>query len=88
MMEINEEDERVCGIEKRGDTTKLTRWCLSQEDQDSDTMPDFGEHVDNAIFCQILEMDESEEERDFSAPLVFNFFEQASDTFAKMDHAL
>lgn len=51
-------------------------------------MPDFGDHVDNAIFSQILEMDESDHERDFSEPLVINFFEQAQDTFEKMDQAL
>lgn len=51
-------------------------------------MLDFGDHVDDAIFGQILEMDESEEERDFSAPLVLNFFEQAVDTFDKMQAAL
>jgi osomolarity two-component system, phosphorelay intermediate protein YPD1 len=51
-------------------------------------MPDFGEHVDKAIFSQILEMDDSEDERDFSAPLVLNFFEQATETFDKMDAAL
>ncbi|KAL2021553.1 hypothetical protein VTK56DRAFT_7052 [Thermocarpiscus australiensis] len=50
-------------------------------------MPDFGDHVDDAIFSQILEMDESSN-REFSAPLVFNFFEQASETFAKMESAL
>lgn len=53
----------------------------------SDT-PDFGDHVDNTIFSQILEMDESEDERDFSEPLVLNFFEQADETFVKMDTAL
>ena len=51
-------------------------------------MVEFGEHVDDAIFSQILEMDESEEERDFSAPLVRNFFEQAVETFDKMQSAL
>jgi osomolarity two-component system phosphorelay intermediate protein YPD1 len=51
-------------------------------------MPDFGEHVDKSIFSQILEMDDSEEDRDFSAPLVLNFFEQATETFEKMDTAL
>lgn len=48
-------------------------------------MPDFGDHVDDSIFSQILEMDESKEERDFSAPLVFGFFDQASETFKKME---
>jgi osomolarity two-component system phosphorelay intermediate protein YPD1 len=50
-------------------------------------MPEFGDHVDPAIFEQILEMDE-DETRDFSLPLVFNFFEQTQETFAKMDQAL
>lgn len=51
-------------------------------------MAEFGDHVDNAIFSQILEMDDSEVDRDFSAPLVINFFEQARETFEKMDAAL
>ncbi|KAK4252034.1 signal transduction histidine kinase [Corynascus novoguineensis] len=61
------------------------------EDRDSqevDEMSDFGDHVDDAIFGQILEMDESEEERDFSEPLVFNFFQQALETFERMKEAL
>jgi osomolarity two-component system phosphorelay intermediate protein YPD1 len=66
----------------------LTRFVCSQDDQDVEDMLDFGDHVDDAIFSQILEMDESEEERDFSAPLVLNFFEQASETFDKMQSAL
>ncbi len=49
-------------------------------------MPDFGEHVDNFTFSQILEMDD--DGHDFSQPLVFNFFEQAEDTFKQMDSAL
>ncbi|CAP70655.1 uncharacterized protein PODANS_3_7200 [Podospora anserina S mat+] len=67
---------------------------MLKSDEDSDdevyfaNMPDFGDHVDNAIFSQILEMDESDHERDFSEPLVINFFEQAQDTFEKMDQAL
>ncbi len=51
-------------------------------------MADFGDAVDNGIFSQILEMDDSEEDRDFSKPLVLKFFEQAEDTFAQMDKAL
>jgi len=51
-------------------------------------MPEFGDHVDNQIFAQILEMDESEEDRDFSAPLVLNFFEQAEETFTKITKAI
>ncbi|KAK1772546.1 histidine-phosphotransfer domain, HPT domain-containing protein [Phialemonium atrogriseum] len=51
-------------------------------------MLDFGDSVDLSTFSQILEMDDSEEEREFSKPLVLNFFEQAEETFAKMDNAL
>jgi len=51
-------------------------------------MPDFGDSVDMATFSQILEMDEDENERDFSKPLVFSFFEQAKETFTKVDQAL
>ena len=56
----------------------------------STTMPDFafGDNVDIPTFSQILEMDESEEEREFSKPLVFDFFKQAKDTFGKMDKTL
>ncbi|RKU44727.1 hypothetical protein DL546_007348 [Coniochaeta pulveracea] len=51
-------------------------------------MPDFGDNVDISTFNQILEMDDDESDRDFSKPLVFNFFEQAEETFDKMDKAL
>ncbi|KAL1884311.1 hypothetical protein VTK73DRAFT_5 [Phialemonium thermophilum] len=54
----------------------------------SASMPDFGDNVDVGTFSQILEMDESEDERDFSKPLVLNFFDQARETFEKMDKAL
>ncbi|AEO71648.1 1a01fb81-4ad7-452b-8be1-71967b0f38c4 [Thermothielavioides terrestris] len=59
----------------------------ARDNQESDTMPDFGEHVDDAIFSQILEMDENETDREFSAPLVFGFFEQAKETFEDMQRA-
>lgn len=51
-------------------------------------LPDFGDKVDMLTFSQILEMDEDETERDFSKPLVMGFFEQAEETFEKMDAAL
>lgn len=57
------------------------------QNEDS-TLPDFGDSVDMQTFSQILEMDEDEAEREFSKPLVFNFFEQAEETFEKMDTAL
>lgn len=44
--------------------------------------------VDWATFSQILEMDEDEEEREFSTGIILNFFEQAEGTFAQMETAL
>lgn len=51
-------------------------------------MRDFGDHVEDQVFSQILEMDENEADRDFSEPLVFGFFEQASETFEKVQKSL
>lgn len=36
-------------------------------------------------FEQILEMDDDEEEREFSKSIVYGFFEQAEATFKKME---
>jgi osomolarity two-component system phosphorelay intermediate protein YPD1 len=45
-------------------------------------------HVDVSTFSQILEMDDDPEERDFSSTIVKEFFEQAEQTFSKMDTEL
>jgi hypothetical protein len=37
---------------------------------------------------KILEMDDDEEERDFSTSIVFDFFDQAKVTFKNLDKAL
>ncbi|KAJ8062534.1 hypothetical protein OCU04_009062 [Sclerotinia nivalis] len=50
--------------------------------------PDLGDNIDAATFEQILEMDDDEDEREFSRSIVFGFFEQAEQTFTKMDDAL
>ncbi|ESA43679.1 hypothetical protein GE21DRAFT_3497 [Neurospora crassa] len=55
--------------------------------EDQDIMPDFGEHVDNGIFEQILEMDD-DDKREFSKSLVTNFFDQAEETFVKIEEVL
>ncbi|OKL60258.1 hypothetical protein UA08_04793 [Talaromyces atroroseus] len=44
--------------------------------------------IDPATFEQILEMDDDEDERDFSQGIVYGFFEQAEATFEKMENAL
>lgn len=42
--------------------------------------------VDKAVFEQLLEMDDEDEK--FSQGVVFNYFDQAKDTFKEMDEAL
>jgi len=51
-------------------------------------LPDCPEIIDPMTFEQILEMDDDEEEREFSRSIVYGFFEQADVTFDKMDTAL
>ncbi|KAK2625818.1 hypothetical protein QTJ16_005130 [Diplocarpon rosae] len=51
-------------------------------------LPDLGESIDALTFEQILEMDDDEDDRDFSRSIVFGFFEQAEQTFEKMETAL
>lgn len=48
-------------------------------------MPECGDSIDHATFEQILEMDDDDEDREFSRSIVFGFFEQAHTTFQKMD---
>jgi osomolarity two-component system phosphorelay intermediate protein YPD1 len=50
-----------------------------------------GPNIDASTFEQILEMDDDEDEppvREFSKSIVEGFFEQAEETFVKMDKAL
>ena len=49
---------------------------------------DFGDNVDINTFEQILSMDESDDDREFSQSIVFDFFGQAEQTFEQMDEAL
>lgn len=52
-------------------------------------IPDFfGDSIDASTFEQILEMDDDEEEREFSKSIVYDFFTQADSTFDKMDSNL
>jgi len=51
-------------------------------------VPDLGDSIDALTFEQILEMDDDEDDREFSRSIVFGFFDQAEQTFAKMDDAL
>ena len=49
------------------------------------SIPGAEDQIDPATFEQILEMDDDEEEREFSNSIVFDFFQQADSTFDKMD---
>ncbi len=44
--------------------------------------------IDYSTFCQVLEMDDDEEDREFSRSIVSGFFEQARETFVNMEKAL
>ncbi|KAL8961524.1 MAG: hypothetical protein Q9193_001933 [Seirophora villosa] len=66
----------------------LTGSSSLQSDAGSIGVPDFGDNIDLMTFEQILEMDDDEEEREFSSSIVFGFFEQAENTFKSMDASL
>jgi len=59
-----------------------------ESEEGSVSLPDLGESIDALTFEQILEMDDDEDDREFSRSIVFGFFEQAEQTFVKMDDAL
>lgn len=60
------------------------------DDKSGDIMsiPGAEDQIDPATFEQILEMDDDEEEREFSKSIVYDFFGQADSTFKKMDAEL
>ncbi|KXJ96910.1 hpt domain-containing protein [Microdochium bolleyi] len=60
----------------------------NHDSHESSSLPDFGDAIDMNTFGQILEMDDSEDDRDFSQGIVFDFFEQVQETFERMDAAL
>ena len=83
-------EDKVRGYKKedeyaRGDSTDDDD---TQSEQGSIGLSDLGECIDVLTFEQILEMDDDEEEREFSRSIVFGFFEQAEQTFVKMDDAV
>lgn len=51
-------------------------------------LPECGDNIDPTTFEQILEMDDDEEDREFSKSIVYGFFEQADNTFEKMEDAM
>ncbi|KAL9087859.1 MAG: hypothetical protein Q9165_006421 [Trypethelium subeluteriae] len=59
-----------------------------RSEEGSTGFAEFGDSIDPNTFEQILEMDDDEEERDFSKGIVYDFFQQAESTFQKMDSNL
>lgn len=60
------------------------------EDPTDDTRLDltgYEDCIDQPTFEQILEMDD-DKEREFSRSIVYGFFDQAENTFVKMEHAI
>lgn len=51
-------------------------------------LSDMADSIDQSTFEQILEMDDDDDDRDFSKGIVYGFFEQAESTFEKMEKAL
>lgn len=60
----------------------------AQSDDGKPALPDLGDSLDDMTFEQILEMDDDDDEREFSKSIVYGFFEQAEETFEKMEDAL
>lgn len=52
------------------------------------SIPGAEDTVDAGTFEQILEMDDDDNEREFSKSIVYDFFGQADSTFKKMDTTL
>ncbi len=55
-----------------------------QSEEGSISLPECGNSIDPTTFEQILEMDDDEDDREFSKSIVYGFFEQAESTFDKM----
>ncbi|KAA8648800.1 hypothetical protein EYZ11_011385 [Aspergillus tanneri] len=66
-------------------TTKPVEESSSEGPPDLSKMKD---SIDKVTFDQILEMDDEDEEREFSRGIVYGFFDQAETTFLKMEKAL
>jgi osomolarity two-component system phosphorelay intermediate protein YPD1 len=44
--------------------------------------------IEEPVFQQILDMDDDDDNNEFSRSIVYDFFDQAQTTFDKMDQAL
>lgn len=69
-------------------STKTESEAGDRIDGDIMSIPGAKDSIDEATFEQILEMDDDEDEREFSKSIVYDFFTQAESTFDKMDSNL
>ncbi|KAJ9649232.1 Phosphorelay intermediate protein [Coniosporium apollinis] len=81
-------EDRVSHADHTGSPIQIELTDGMQSEEGSTGLPEAGDAIDTATFEQILEMDEDEDEREFSKSIVFDFFQQAEATFDKMDAAL
>lgn len=86
--EREKEIERGTERSKREDTLKANASAFSQSEAGSVGPVDLGPNIDTQTFEQILEMDDDEDDREFSRSIVFGFFDQAEQTFTEMEEAL
>ena len=86
--ESTEFEDKVRGYKSAEYDGNSTDDDTAQSEEGSVGISDLGESIDVLTFEQILEMDDDEEEREFSRSIVFGFFEQAEQTFVKMDDAV
>lgn len=82
------EDRVRSHLSNHYDVTSRADSAEPQSEAGSVGLPDLGDSIDVLTFEQILEMDDDEDEREFSKSIVFGFFEQAEQTFTKMEDAL
>ncbi|KAM5381710.1 hypothetical protein ACJZ2D_002930 [Fusarium nematophilum] len=62
-------------------------WADKDEEVELAPLLGLGDSLDLSVFTEILEMDDSSD-REFSASIIWNFFDQAEGTFSDMDSAL
>lgn len=60
---------------------------IQPAEQGPPKLSDFGDRMDQGTFEQILEMDD-DDDKEFSKSIVYGFFDQADNTFKKMEDAL
>lgn len=65
-------------------TVRICSWRI-QEYEDELSADDI---IDMETFQQILELDDSEDDREFSREMVWAYFSQAEKTFGELDEAL